>query len=320
MTVRAHPARLLKKAGQQFDYPVVLIGTTPDGLVTVYSGQYQPANPTAQAQVDVMAQAMLSAAPKAYADCAAFFGMPGSPVNLIVADIGGGGTGDGGAYHYSCDFTTGGDLYIDAAFGNTPMDVGLFIAELSECFMGAAGKGWNCGGSGGEALSRALAEIESGGPNGALAGFASAPTWDQSGRPDWLDSDEGTDQDYISIGCGMVYLSWMMAMGFSPAQIAQAGEPSGTLASNYQALTQKTTAWADMTAALAALGQPIANDDPFGGIANNSTTQPAPGPSPVPIPTPQPPPTPSPSPNPSVNKTQAIAALTALVNASTLPD
>ena len=185
------------------------------------------------------------------------------------------------------------------------MDIGLYIAELTECFMGAAARGWNCGGSGGEALSRFFAEAVSGGANGAMAGYASAPAWDQAGRPNWIDTDQGTDQDYPSIGCGMVYLSWMSGeRGFPTDAITQAG--GATLAENYKTLTGKDTAWADFSAAVA--GVAITNDDPFG------SAQPAPQPQPEPTPQPQP------APNPAGwSKADVIGALTALVNASSLP-
>ena len=81
--------------------------------------------------------------------------------------------GSGGAYHHGCDFTSGGVMYVDATFANTtanPLDleVSLYIAELSECCMGAQGRGWGCGSSNGEGLSRFLAE------NSAPPGFANS--------------------------------------------------------------------------------------------------------------------------------------------------
>jgi hypothetical protein len=69
--------------------------------------------------------------------------------------------------HHGCSFNPGGgDLYIDAAFGNPVMTTGLIVTESTESFMGAQNSGWDCGGSNGEALSRFLAELESGGPTG----------------------------------------------------------------------------------------------------------------------------------------------------------
>ena len=321
MTVRPHPARLLKTAtAGQFDYPVSEVGKTSDGLVTVYVDTSLPAN------AKLVAAALLGEAPNLVKQCEAWFGIPCQPVNLIVASLSGSNDGTGGAYHYGCSFSDGGDLYVDYAVQHdgVTMDAGLFIAELSEAFMGAQAKGWNCGGSGGEALSRLCAELVSGGPGGALGAFASAPSWEQAGKPNWIDSDQGSDQDYPSIGCGLVYLSWMMAQGYSAAQITQAGEPQGTLASNYAAVTGETasSAWPKLIAGVNALGKPIANDDPFGGIAANPQPAPTPTPPAPQPPTPQPPaPTPQPPvPSPAVTKAQVIAALTALVNASTLPD
>src|SRR5437899_1833695 len=98
---------------------------------------------------------------------------------------------------------------------------GLFVAGLAESFMGAKNKVWDCGGSNGEALSRFLAELESGRPRGALAGFSTGPLWDQAGRPNWIDATEPTDRDGASIGCGVVYLYWMISKGFAAAQITQ---------------------------------------------------------------------------------------------------
>lgn len=325
MHIGPHPARLLKPGARRFDYPATQVGTTPDGLVTVWY------DPSLGAAGGIMAQSVLSAAPKAYADCKTWFALPGSPVNLLIVPLSGSGDGTGGAYHYGCDFITGGDLYIDYARNNLAMEIGLFVAELTECFMGAQGRGWDCGGSNGEALSRALAELSSGGPGGALRAFATAPAWSRAGEPDWVDATENTDQDSVATGCGMAYISWMMSQGYSAAQITQAA--GSTLATNYQGLTGRTTAWVDFTAALK--GKSIVDDDPFGGIAKNPQPAPAPSPPPPPPPPPSPPPPPPPTPPPpspppptpgpppppptGVTKAQAIAAFTALVQASTLP-
>ena len=296
--IRQHPARLLKKANQPFDYPVIEVGKTANNQVTLWL------DPSLETASHLLAAQLLAQCTDLYAKCAQWFGMAGEPVNLIMAPLSGSGDGSGGAFHYGCDFQTGGDLYIDYARTNLAMEKGLFVAELVECFMGSQGRGWNCGGSGGEALSRMLAELVSGGPGGALAGFATAPEWDAAGRPNWIDKDEGTDQDAVATGCGMVYLSWMMAQGFSAAAIAQAG--GSTLAKNYETLTGKASAWSDLQAGIKALPprKPlIVDDDPFGGIAadpqGNPTPEPAPAPSPpVPVP-PNPSPAPEPAPAPA---------------------
>jgi hypothetical protein len=156
-------------AGQPFDFPTQRVGGTAGGKVTVYS------DPALGMPGVANASALLAAAPALYAQCRAWFGMDGQPVNAIVAALQGATDGTDGAYHADCSFDPGGNLYIDAAFGNDAMVSGLFIAEITECFMGLQAKGWNCGMAPGEALSRRFAMAVSGGPGGALKDFASAP-------------------------------------------------------------------------------------------------------------------------------------------------
>jgi hypothetical protein len=249
--------RLAAAAAGGFDFPTTLVGVTPDNLMTVY---YDPS--LGQPGAD-LAQQVLAQGQQAYGDCQAFFGVAGQPVNVIIAALNDLTDGTAGAYHYGCSFNPGGDLYCDAAFGNPQMEIGLVVAELTESFMGAQGKGWDCGGSNGEALSRVLAELLSGGPDGSLAGYATGPAWDQSGQPNWIDATESTDQDSVSTGCGVVYLYWMLSRGFTPAQVTQAGCPDGTLASNYFALTNTATAWDDFSAAVAALPGSLVSDNPW---------------------------------------------------------
>lgn len=254
---QAHARGRRKSPTHKFQYPAEQVGATPDGNVTVY---YDPALGTAGA---TLARQILQDAPKSYGDCQTFFGISGKPINVVIAPLSAAHDGSGGAYHLGCNFSPGGDLYIDAAFGNPVMTNGLVVAELTESFMGAQNKGWDCGGSNGEALSRFLAELESGGPKGALAGFATGPDWQAAGRPNWIDATDPTDRHGDSTGCGVVYLYWMVSLGKSPADIAKAGCPDGTLASNYAALIGKNTAWQDFSAAVAALPDGVDSDDPW---------------------------------------------------------
>jgi hypothetical protein len=253
--------RRLRAGGGQFDFPTQLVGTTPDGNITLY------VDPTLGQPAADLAQAVFAMAAQTYANCQAYFSVRGQPVNVILAAVNNRTDGTGGAYHYGCNFAPGGDLYCDVAFGNPTMTNGLIVAELTESFMGAQNAGWDCGGSNGEALSRFLAELESGGPGGALAAYSTGPAWDQAGQPDWIDATEPTDGNPVSTGCGIVYLYWMLSQGYSAAQITQAGCADGTLAANYTAQTGNATASADFTAAVAGLGGPIASDNPWGPIA-----------------------------------------------------
>jgi hypothetical protein len=241
-----------KKAG--LDYPATRVGVS--GNVTVlYASSLgdQGANLAAQ---------LLSSVLSPYNNLVGLFGIPGGAVNVIIAPLSGRNDGSGGAYHYGCDFTAGGDLYLDATFAAptvSPLDleIGLYVAELSESFMGPQNKGWGCGFSNGEALSRFCAEQAT--PPGTLSAFDTGPAWDQRGRPDWISKTEQTDQDNVSTGCGIVYIYWMLSLGFPASRITQAG--GATLSANYQTLTGKTTAYADLLAALK--GVSITSDNPF---------------------------------------------------------
>jgi hypothetical protein len=281
-----HPARPVR-AASGFDYPTSLVGKSSwlgsDGKpVSVYYDPATGANGLKAAQYVLgKIDALMS-----YLD--GIFGVRGLGGNVIVAPLSPQGNGDGGAYHYGCGFgAAGGDWYADSS-PDPVMTFGLVMAEVCESYMGLQKKGWDCGGSGGEGLSRFLAEIVSGGPSGSLIGFASGPSWDGA---DWISRDQGTDGDYPSIGCAILYCWWMLSKGYTVAQIVQAGEPDVSLASNFAVLTGKprAQAFADFKAAVAAAGGPT-SDNPFG-----VPTPPWQG---APVPPPQPPPGP-PTPPPA---------------------
>jgi hypothetical protein len=124
-------------------------------------------------------------------------------------------------------------------------------------------------------LSRWCAAAVSG---DALSDFATAPAWAQAGMPDWVNRTEQTDQDAVSTGCGMAFISWLLSQGQTLSQIAQAmvalGDP-GTLATLYARLTgdAATNAWTKFQAAVGALPSGITTDDPFNGM---SSAMPAP--------------------------------------------
>jgi hypothetical protein len=136
----------------------------------------------------------------------------------------------------------------------------LFEAELSECSMG----GNLCGINTGEALSRwCAAEIG----NNALSDFATAPAWAQN-RTNYVDRTDPTDQNPISTGCGMAFLSWLMSQGYALDAIARAMvslKDSGTLAQLYANLTgdAASQAWPKFTSAVNALPDGVTSDDPF---------------------------------------------------------
>jgi hypothetical protein len=235
------------------DYPVIKVGMV--GNVTVCY------DPSLGAPGLALANQMLDVVAEPYRDMQSFFGVPGGPVTLMIVPRSGAHDGSGGAYHYGCDFTSGGVLYCDATFASRTVDplqlqIGLYVAGLSECFMGAQGRGW--GKSNGAGLARFLAQYET--AAGTLDAFATGPHWGRASFPDWLSQTEPTDQNPVSIGCAIVYLHWLRSIGFTIPQIVRAG--GSTLQANYQILTDKTSAYQDLYAALN--GLPVTGDNPFG--------------------------------------------------------
>jgi len=248
------PEQIAAAAPLSFDYAPTQVGVVGEVTVSFDESLGPPGL--------ALAQQLLSAVAGPYNDMQVFFGIAGSAVEIIIAPLSGKNDGSGGAYHHGCDFGTGGVLYLDATFAAADplsLAVCLYVAELSECFMGAQGGGWGCGFSNGEGLSRFLAEQET--PLGTIPSWAiTGPAWAEAGFPDWVNETEQTDGNYVSTGCAIVYIYWMRSLGFSISQIAIAA--GATLAENYQTLTGKTTAYEDLLAAVQ--GVTITSDSPFG--------------------------------------------------------
>ena len=248
--------------GAALDYPSTEVGTVGD--ITVYYAT------SLGAQGQQLANDLLGVALPPYTDMAAYFGITSGQVSVIVAPLSGNNDGSGGAYHYGCDFTSGGTIYVDATFALAnalDVEVSLYIAELSECCMGTQGKGWGCGSSNGEGLSRFFAAVDT--PAGAFPAWGiTGPSWVSAGYPDWVSTTEGTDRDSASTGCSVLYLYWMLSRGYGKQAIAEAA--GATLADNYKTLTGKTTAYADLKAAVQPLT--VNSDNPFAAVATGGVT------------------------------------------------
>jgi hypothetical protein len=234
-----------------------LVGTSPSGRTTVYVDP-SLGQPAAQNAKDLLADADRI---EKFND--SIFGVPGGKVNVIIFALNGQTDGTGGADHMACNFVTGQNIEVCASFGQSMRCSALYEAELSECSM----NGQLCGLSTGEALSRWCAMMVS---NNALADFASAPVWYQDGMPNWIARTDPTDQDYDSIGCGMAFLSWLMATkGISLAKVAQAmvrlGD-NGTLRQLGAECGLPPHPWRDFHAAIEALPGGVTSDDPFGAM------------------------------------------------------
>ena len=233
------------------------VGTSPVGQVSVY------VDPSLGAPAMQNATDLLADAHRVVNANVAIFGTPSQPVNVIVFALDGRTDGTGGADHNACDFTNGGNIEVCASFGDSARVSALFEAELSECAMG----GNLCGASTGESLSRWCAAVVS---NDALADFASAPAWAQAGMPDYVTRTDNTDQNEISTGCGMAFLSWLQKLGYPLKRIAPAMVSLGTrgvLAQLYSELTgdAANSAWPKFLAAVKALPG-VRSDDPFGAL------------------------------------------------------
>ncbi|HEY6961593.1 MAG TPA: hypothetical protein VI408_06875 [Gaiellaceae bacterium] len=164
---------------------------------------------------------------------------PGLPFNVYIV------TGVGGAYHANCAAT---EMHCgaDASTGASTIRM-LVVAEEEEVFE-AAYTGWGCGQSHGEALSRVFAEIMY--PD-ALDGFATAASWLDGGRPDWIANTENTDRNYVSIGAGTLFLFYLRyQLGLTWAKIVKAGKNQATLSQTYSHLTGRpaNTAYTDFKA------------------------------------------------------------------------
>src|ERR1022692_1568785 len=240
-------------AAVPFDYPSTEVGSV--GRVTVYYAT------SLGNRGETLAIAMLDVVLDPYNDMEKFFGVAGGPVSVVVAPLSANNDGTKGAYHYGCNFASGGTLYLDATFNlpnQTDGELALYVAELSECFMGAQALGWSCLSSNGEGLSRYFAAVDT--PAGAFPSWAiTGPTWVSAGYPDWVTVTEPTDRNHISTGCAVLYLYYVRSLGFTSTAITRAG--GATLADNYKTLTGLDSAYADLKAAVQAFT--VTGDNPF---------------------------------------------------------
>ena len=105
--------------------------------------------------------------------------------------------------------------------------IAIHIAELAEVFMVAQNKGWNPGVSSGEALSKFMGGVLY--PDHAF-GFMASDRWLNSKNPvryDWVSNVEQTDINYVSSGCGTLFLNYLAyQLNFPIPDIIAAGAPN----------------------------------------------------------------------------------------------
>jgi phosphatidylserine/phosphatidylglycerophosphate/cardiolipin synthase-like enzyme len=180
----------------------------------------------------------------------------------------------GGAYHYGCDAT---DLYCQP---DPQLASGFMVAELVEIFEAAINNGWSCGQTNGEGLSRVLAGERN--PHLATDLVGPMQTWWGAGHGDYITTNNATDQDENSNGCGPLFLYYLHSqLGYSWTQIITTG--GATLGACYQKLTGRdpTQGVQDFVSRLATLDQggqltlpASGNPFPIGGTAQAGPSAP----------------------------------------------
>ena len=262
--VFVHPKRqgVFKVRSTRFDpvaWPPTLAGSTPHFQVYYASVLGQGGQS--------IAQSALKNCERDYQTLTGYFGLKQSlQFNIILAPLSEHMDGTGGAYHHSCLAT---DLYCDVQL--TP-DIdpdasnALVVAEEVEVFEAVQAKGWQCGGSNGEGLSRVLASALYPGVLEEL-GYVSAADWLNSRRPNFVGRTLPSDRSALGNGCAVLFLNYLhVQLGLGWDKICQAAAP--TLAGTYKALTGKKAPFAEFAALLEKKfprGQHtnLATDNPF---------------------------------------------------------
>lgn len=193
-----------------------------------------------------------------YAAVSSYFnGLSTGPFSVVLF------SNPNGAYHLTCSAT---DLFCDARVSPADGSYSEFlnVAEFVEVFEATQAMGWACGMSNGEGLSRVLAADAH--PN-ELRSFATAPSWLESSRPDYVDRNSPTDTDPVANGCSVLFLNWLrFQLKYSWQQIVMAAAP--TLGETYARLTGRNDGFREFTALIDArfpVGRPVhlATDNPF---------------------------------------------------------
>ncbi|MGT2525785.1 hypothetical protein ACU4GG_00105 [Streptomyces nojiriensis] len=120
----------------------------------------------------------------------------------------------------------------------------LFVCELAEILMDFTGFGWNRGRSDGEALSLVLgAELHPVGYYNSGQGPRVNAWLLSPNRPDWVTATAPSDTDFISFGCGILFINYLRhQQGYSLEKIIRTHGPD--LADRFDALTAVGRNWA----------------------------------------------------------------------------
>jgi hypothetical protein len=168
-----------------------------------------------------LADAVLASCEKDVAALSALFGgiMPAAAslpfhINLVP--------GGGGASHPGCLATTI-TCFISASSDTLGVPA-LVDAEVAEVLMNTQAKGFDCGASNGEALSRVLPTVLY--PN-LRNRFSTGNFWLNSSRADWVSNTDPTDTNAVSTGCASLFLNYLAyQLNFSWPAIIKAAAPT----------------------------------------------------------------------------------------------
>jgi hypothetical protein len=122
----------------------------------------------------------------------------------------------------------------------------VFVAELVEIMMDFTGYGWNPRASNGEALSGIMGALLH--PYGYYDTQQGPRVnqWLNGGRPDFIGTTEDTDGNFVSFGCGILFINYLVhQLGFELRDVVRAG--GDTLAETYHRLTGKAASSAFST-------------------------------------------------------------------------
>jgi hypothetical protein len=129
----------------------------------------------------------------------------------------------------------------------------VFVAEFAEVLMSyrtqvTGDPTWDHGANSmGEALSTVCEALRH--PDGYYGGGLGprVTTWlNASPRPNWIDNTEPTDRDFLSIGCGVAFIYYLMSeFNYSISSVIQAS--GGTFSQLCQNLTGLSGAWASFS-------------------------------------------------------------------------
>ncbi len=134
----------------------------------------------------------------------------------------------GGAYHISC---LGTDVHV---LPDPQRASGYLAAEVVEVLEAALDRGWDCGHTNGEALSRVLAFERH--PDLAPDFMPTEQEWWLHGHHDYVNDNDADDRDQLANGCGDLFLYYLHGqLTFRWRDIVAAGGDS--LGETYRTLT-----------------------------------------------------------------------------------